>query len=236
MALLEIRNIAKSYPDGTRALRGVSFDVHQGEFVAIMGPSGSGKSTLLHVLAFLDHQTNGIYRFAGKTVNEYTANEITKLRNQKMGFVFQSFNLLPRTDVLENVTLPLLYAGIRPRERERMALEAIELVGLTHRIHHDVSKLSGGEKQRVAIARALVNKPDVIFADEPTGNLDSASGRVVVDFLQKLNEQHGHTVILITHERSTAEHAERIIHVRDGRIEKDERVQNRRHAADGFHK
>ncbi|MCR4278533.1 MAG: ABC transporter ATP-binding protein [bacterium] len=236
MALIEARNIVKAYPDGTRALSDVSFDIQEGEFVAIMGPSGSGKSTLLHVLGFLDGQTSGTYRYNGKSGDQYEPDEIAKLRNQKMGFVFQSFNLLPRTDVLENVALPLVYAGIGKKEREKMALKAIRLVGLSSRIHHDCSVLSGGEKQRVAIARALVNTPDIIFADEPTGNLDSASGRVVLEFLQKLHSEHGHTIILITHEQSTAEHAERILSVRDGQLESDVKVEHRRFAKEGYEK
>ncbi len=236
MALIEVQNAKKVYPDGTAALRGVSFTIDEGEFVAIMGPSGSGKSTLLHILGFLDPQSSGTYRFAGKTMNDYTPDELAQLRNKKMGFVFQAFNLLPRASVLDNVMLPLVYSDMPAKKRIKEATRAIHLVGLSHRIHHDTSKLSGGERQRVAIARALVNNPDIIFADEPTGNLDSASGQVVMDFIQSLNEEHGHTIILITHEQSTAEHAKRALYVRDGVIERDEVIKERRRARDGYTK
>ncbi len=237
MALIEVKDLKKIYGSGgieTPALNGVTFDIEDGEFVAIMGPSGSGKSTLLHILGFLDSHTSGEYRFDGKTIFDYSQDEIAHLRNKKMGFVFQAFNLLPRTTVLDNVKLPLLYSDIKESKWEETALQAIEDVGLSHRINHESSQLSGGEKQRVAIARALVNNPQIIFADEPTGNLDSKSGKMVMEIIQKLNEEKGHTVILITHETYTAEHARRIINVLDGKIESDRRVEHHHEAKDGF--
>ena len=233
MTLIRVENLEKTYyNDGvqTPALKDVSFEIQKGEFVGIMGPSGSGKSTLLHILGFLDQQTKGRYFFDGKRIDDYSPKEIARLRNKKMGFIFQAFNLLARTTVLENVKLPLLYSGIKESLRNKMAQEAISAVGLLPRIHHESSQLSGGEKQRVAIARALVNKPNVIFADEPTGNLDSASGQIVMDILERLNEEEGQTIILITHETYTAEHTQRIIRFFDGRIESDAKVDNQRSA------
>lgn len=230
MALIEAKNLEKTYLEDnveTRVLQGISLTIEPGEFVSIMGPSGSGKSTLLHMLGFLDRPSSGTYRFDGKLMDEYSEDELAHIRNKKMGFVFQVFNLLPRTSVLENVKLPLLYSGIKEIQWERMAKEAIEAVGLSHRTDYETSQLSGGERQRVAIARALVNNPNVIFADEPTGNLDSKSGGQVMDIIQALH-QKGHTIILITHETYTAEYAERIIHLRDGRIESDQKVVGRR--------
>ncbi|MFA5792294.1 MAG: ABC transporter ATP-binding protein [Candidatus Gracilibacteria bacterium] len=237
--IIELKNLKKIYSnDGveTPALKNISFEIKEGEFVAIMGPSGSGKSTLLHILGFLERHTSGTYKFDGKTIDDYSEDEIAQVRNKKMGFIFQAFNLLSRTSVLENVKLPLLYAGVKEEDRDAIALEAIEAVGLSHRINHESSQLSGGEKQRVAIARALVCKPNVIFADEPTGNLDSKSGQIVMEILQRLNEEQGHTIILITHETQTAEHAERIIRVKDGEIESDKKVTNRKKAKDAFTK
>jgi len=232
MALIEVKNLEKTYIDGakTLALRGVSFSIKKGEFVAIMGPSGSGKSTLLHILGFLDKQTSGEYRFDGKTIDDYSKEEVARVRNKKMGFVFQAFNLLTRISVLENVKLPLLYSGIKESQWDDLAKKALDSVGLSHRLYHQPSQLSGGEQQRVAIARALVNNPEVIFADEPTGNLDSKSGQMVMTILQKLNEEKGHTIVLITHETYTAEHAQRIIRLLDGKIESDTLVNNRRKA------
>ena len=232
MALIEFKDIKKIYDpksdEPTIALDGVSFNVEKGEFVAIMGPSGSGKSTLLHVLGFLDLPTSGGYKFDGKFLSDYATDEVAQVRNKKMGFVFQAFNLLPRTSVLENVKLPLLYSDVKELEWENRAVSAIESVGLSHRIGHDSSQLSGGEKQRVAIARALINNPQVIFADEPTGNLDSKSGQVIMEIIRTLNEEMGHTVILVTHETYTAEHAQRIITMMDGKIESDKKVEHRR--------
>jgi len=231
--IIELNNLEMTYYDEaveTRVLKGVSFTIREGEFVSIMGPSGSGKSTLLHILGFLERPTGGVYMFDGKSMQEYTEEELARVRNDKMGFIFQTFNLLPRTSVLENVKLPLLYSGIKESEWDTLAREAIEAVGLGHRIEYEPSQLSGGERQRVAIARALVNKPDVIFADEPTGNLDSKSGGQVMDIIQGLHDK-GHTVILITHETYTAEYADRIIRVLDGTIERDEKVAVRRTGA-----
>jgi len=230
MALIEIRALAKTYVNEgveTPAVREVSFSVNKGEFIAIMGPSGSGKSTLLHVLGFLDRQSGGEYLFDGKRFEELSDDDVARLRNQKFGFVFQAFNLLPKTSVYDNVRLPLLYSEIPEGEWDGKIRSAISAVGLDHRVHHMSSQLSGGEKQRVAIARALVLSPDVIFADEPTGNLDSVSGGAIMKILQDLSEKQKHTVILITHETYTAEHAERIITLRDGKIESDRKVEKR---------
>lgn len=231
MALIEVRNLTKTYQDeevATHVLNGISLEINEGEFVAIMGPSGSGKSTLVHILGFLDKPSGGKYIFDNKPVEKYTGEEVAHVRNKKIGFVFQSFNLLPRTTVLENVKLPLLYSGIKEELWDDLAKNAIASVGLSHRLDFEPSQLSGGEKQRVAIARSLVNNPQVIFADEPTGNLDSKSGELVMEIIQKLNSEKGHTVILITHETYTAEYAERIIRLYDGRIESDVKVASRR--------
>jgi putative ABC transport system ATP-binding protein len=231
MSLIEIKNLEKVYCNEgveTPALRGVSFNIERGEFVAIMGPSGSGKSTLLHILGFLDHFKGGEYFFEGKKMNDYSKKEQAQIRNKKMGFIFQMFNLLPRTTVLENVKLPLIYSDIKEPLWNKIAEEAIEKVGLSHRINYETNKLSGGEKQRVAIARALVNNPSVIFADEPTGNLDSRSGGQIMEIIEALNDR-GQTIILITHETYTAEYSQRIIRLKDGTIENDERVMERKH-------
>jgi putative ABC transport system ATP-binding protein len=230
--LIELENIKKIYCAGdeesaTHALDGVSLEIKAGEFVAIMGPSGSGKSTLLHVLGFLDKQTSGNYYFQGKNNKNYSDEELAQVRNKEIGFIFQSFNLLPRTKVIDNVKLPLIYSGIKESEWNKLAEQAIESVGLLHRANHEPSQLSGGEQQRVAIARALVNQPHVIFADEPTGNLDSKSGEAIMEILQELNENHKHTIILVTHETQTAKYAERIIRLKDGLIESDEKVVER---------
>ena len=237
MALIEVKNLCKTYgEDGvqTHAVANVSFDIKKGEFVAIMGPSGSGKSTLLHMLGLLDEQTSGEYLFDGKSVKDYTKEEIAHTRNKKMGFVFQAFNLLPRTSVFGNVKLPLLYSKTKKSQWDALAQKAIESVGLSHRLNHEPSQLSGGEKQRAAIARALVNNPEVIFADEPTGNLDSKSGQMVMETIQRLNEELGHTVILITHETYTAESAKRIIRLVDGQIESDQKVANHHRVKEKF--
>lgn len=236
MDIIELTDLEKIYQDEdveTPALRGVSFSMKGGEFVAVMGPSGSGKSTLLHIMGFLDRPTKGEYYFEGKKIDEFSDDELARTRNKKMGFVFQSFYLLPRTTVLENVKLPLSYSGIKGSLQQELAEKAIEAVGLTDRINHLPSQLSGGEKQRVAIARAIVNRPSLIFADEPTGNLDSKSGQMIMEILQKLNKQ-GHTIILITHETYTAQCAERIIKMRDGKIEEDFKVV-RQHIAERDH-
>ncbi len=238
MALVEVKNLKKTYSNEgveTPVLHGIDFKIEKGEFVAVMGPSGSGKSTLLQILGFLDSHTSGEYVFEGREVSGYSKAEVAKIRNQKLGFVFQSFNLLARTTVLQNVKLPLLYSDIPESQWDERALAAIDAVGLSHRLDHEPAQLSGGEKQRVAIARALVCEPSIIFADEPTGNLDSKSGKAVMEIIQNLNDS-GHTVLLITHETSTAEHAKRIIHIKDGLIEKDERVGTRRKASDNYTK
>ena len=239
MALIELENVTKSYfSDGveTPVLKGVSLKIEEGEFVAVMGPSGSGKSTILHILGFLDRPTAGAYRFSGKTIDELNDAELALLRNKEFGFVFQMFYLLPRTSVIDNVKLPLVYSGISEEKWDALAEQAIKAVGLEHRMHHDSAKLSGGEKQRVAIARALVNKPKVIFADEPTGNLDSRSGGAVMDILERLNEDEGITVVLITHETETAEHAKRIVRIKDGSIENDGKVESRKRVSEGYSK
>ena len=230
MALISVENLCKTYENEgveTQAMCGMSFTIEKGEFVSIMGPSGSGKSTLMQILGMLDRATDGIYLFEGKNINDYTDDELAKLRNKKIGFVFQSFNLLPRTTVYENTELPLLYdedhLEINNREKVEKALEAVDM---QHRIKYLSNQLSGGEKQRVAIARALVNDPEVIFADEPTGNLDSKTGLAVMRILQKLNDS-GHTIILVTHETYTAQHAKRILQLKDGQIISDELVKDR---------
>lgn len=236
MPLVEVKDLKKTYHNEgveTPVLHGIDFTIEKGEFVAVMGPSGSGKSTLLQILGFLDSHTSGKYIFEGREVSKYSKKEVAKIRNQKLGFIFQAFNLLPRTTVLKNVTLPLLYSDIPESEWDKRARAAIEAVGLSHRIDHEPAQLSGGEKQRVAIARALVCEPSIIFADEPTGNLDSKSGKAVMEIIQKLNDQ-GHTVLLITHETTTAEHARRIIYIKDGLIESDKKVVDRRKAADNY--
>ena len=232
MVIISVKNLEKVYSDeevATQALHNVSFDINKGNFVAIMGPSGSGKSTLLHILGFLDRQSSGEYYFDGKSFSDYSNEEVAHVRNKKMGFVFQTFNLLGHASVLENIKLPLIYSDIPESQWNSLALKAAESVGLSHRLDHEPSQLSGGERQRVAIARALIINPEVIFADEPTGNLDSKSGQMIMETLQKLNEENGRTIVLITHETYTAEHAERIIRIKDGTVESDINVINRRH-------
>lgn len=229
MKLIEVVDLVKNYQTEdvvTPVLRGLNFSIQKGEFVSIMGPSGSGKSTLMHILGFLDVLSTGKYLFEGKDVSTLSDDALALMRGQKVGFVFQAFNLLPRSSSLENVLLPLVYSKIPAVEREERAKKLLISVGLEHRLQHTPSQLSGGEKQRVAIARALVNNPEVIFADEPTGNLDSKSGLQVMKILQELNEQ-GHTIILVTHERYTAEHAKRILQIKDGLIIKDDLVDSR---------
>jgi len=230
MELIRTEKLEKTYIDEdvhTRAFFDVNLKINEGEFVSIVGPSGSGKSTLMQVLGYLDRPTGGKYFFEGKELKTYNDDELAYIRNEKIGFVFQAFNLLPRLSVLENVALPLMYRGIPVKERNKKARELIHLVELDDRIDFRTSKLSGGQKQRVAIARALVNNPKIIFADEPTGNLDSKSGGIILEFLQKLNEQ-GHTIVVVTHESYVAHAGGRILHIVDGRIDKDERVEKRR--------
>jgi putative ABC transport system ATP-binding protein len=237
MNIIEVKNLKKYYHDGvteTRALDGVTFNIRKGEFVAIMGPSGSGKSTLLHVLGMLDDATHGKFIFNGKDIGSYSRDDLAKLRNKEVGFVFQAFNLLPRTSVLENVKMPLMYSDVPESEWDAKGRAVVEAVGLSNRLFHQPSELSGGEKQRVAIARALINDPDIIFADEPTGNLDSKSGKNVMAIIQKLNEEEGKTIVLITHETSTAEHAERIIRLMDGVMDSDTVVKNRKTVNDEY--
>lgn len=217
-SLIEAINLTKTYSDGTSALRNATFTIDSGEFVAIMGPSGSGKSTLLHILGFLDPQTSGEYLFRGKSALTIPPHEIARIRNEEIGFVFQQFNLLPRETVLENVYLPLYYSTVPKREWLARATRAVEEVGLTHRMQHEAYMLSGGEKQRVAIARALIQDPKVIFADEPTGNLDTVAGNTVLALVERLH-QKGHTVILITHDSDVAARAKRMLIVRDGVLE-----------------
>lgn len=234
--MIQARGVKKEYGTGdakTTALDGVDFDIKQGEFMAIMGPSGSGKSTLMHIMGFLDRPSSGTYKFMDKSIQDLTDDELARTRNKQMGFVFQTFNLLARTSVLDNVKLPLIYAGIPEKKELEMARKAIELVGLSHRLKHFPNQLSGGEQQRAAIARAIVNHPPLIFADEPTGNLDSKSGQQVMEILQKLNDD-GHTIILVTHEKYTSEMAKRIIFLRDGKIESDGLVNHRHDARKGL--
>ncbi len=235
MALIEIKDLVKKYENEgvvTDVLHGLNFSIEKGEFVAIMGPSGSGKSTLMHILGFLDKLTSGTYTFAGRNVSDLDDNELARMRGNEVSFIFQAFNLLPRTTVIENVMLPLTYKKMSETQRREKAKEALVSVGLGHRLDYFSNQLSGGERQRVAIARALVNDPSVIFADEPTGNLDSKSGLQVMKILQNLNES-GRTIILVTHEKYTAEHAKRILRIKDGVIIEDSTVENRLFAKDG---
>ena len=224
--MIDIVDLKKEYTEEdtpTQALRGVTFSIAKGEFVSIMGPSGSGKSTLMHILSFLDRPTGGSYTFQGKSIDDMTDQELAKVRNKDMGFVFQSFNLLSRLTVYDNVEIPLLYSDILPAERQKLIENAVKSVGLEEKLYTEAGRLSGGQKQRVAIARALVTDPNVIFADEPTGNLDSQSGLQVMEILKSLHEK-GRTVILVTHETQTAEFANRIIRVKDGVVESDKAI------------
>ncbi|MFZ2975229.1 MAG: ABC transporter ATP-binding protein [Candidatus Moraniibacteriota bacterium] len=234
MSLIQIQNLCKTYENEgvkTPALCGANFSLEKGEFLSIMGPSGSGKSTLMQVVGLLDRPTEGKYFLEGKDIADFDDDTLADIRNKKIGFVFQSFNLLPRTSVFENVELPLLYDSIPDGKNKEKVMRALESVGMEHREKYLSNQLSGGEKQRVAIARALVNDPEIIFADEPTGNLDSKSGLQVMKILQDLNNM-GRTIILVTHETYTAEHAKRIIYMKDGEIVADDPVKNRR-IADG---
>ena len=216
--MIEVAKLTKIYQMGGQqvpALAGVDFRIEKGEFVAIMGPSGSGKSTLMNLLGCLDHPSSGVYRLENLNIQEMNANQLADVRNQRIGFVFQSFNLLPRASALENIELPLLYGRV-PKPKE-IALKALERVGLAHRAKHNPTELSGGERQRVAIARALVNRPAIILADEPTGNLDSATGKEIMDLFQELNQEEV-TLILVTHEQEVAQKTKRIIQMKDGKI------------------
>jgi putative ABC transport system ATP-binding protein len=232
--VINLQNIVKTYDMGGAeqvfALRGVSIQIHRNEYVAIMGPSGSGKSTLMNIIGCLDTPTSGLYEFNGVNVSEMNDNELAKVRNKEIGFVFQTFNLLARSNALHNVELPLIYGGVHSTERKSKAEEALRQVGLEDRKSHKPNELSGGQRQRVAIARALVNKPSILLADEPTGNLDSKTGDEIMALFDELH-RIGNTIILVTHEESIAEYAHRIIRVRDGSVERDEAVERRRIAS-----
>lgn len=234
MSLISVYNLGKIYDNEgvkTNALHDVTFTIEKGEFISIMGPSGSGKSTLMHVLGLLDRATGGEYLLDGKDVSKFSDDELARLRNKKIGFVFQAFNLLPKTSVFENVELPLLYDDYPIENNARKVSSALAAVDMSHRADYLSNQLSGGEKQRVAIARALVNDPEIIFADEPTGNLDSKSGLQVMAILQKLNAS-GRTIVLVTHETYTAEHAKRVLMMKDGQIVGDQQIANHRRATD----
>ena len=224
MSLISLDKISRSYQMGgetVHALRGVSLQIERGEYVAIMGPSGSGKSTMMNLIGCLDTPTSGSYQLNGTDVSEMDDNQLAEVRNREIGFVFQTFNLLARSSALHNVELPLIYAGIPSAERRKMALESVAHVGLTDRMHHKPNELSGGQRQRVAIARALVNKPSILLADEPTGNLDSRTGEEIMTLFAELSRK-GNTIILVTHEEDIARHARRILRIRDGLIASDE--------------
>jgi putative ABC transport system ATP-binding protein len=233
--VIRLENVYKTYDLGeiqVQALRGVSLEVYEGEFVAVMGPSGSGKSTIMNILGCLDRPTKGHYYLDGIDVSRMTKSELARIRNRKLGFVFQQFNLLSRTSALENVELPTIYAGISPDERERRAMESLTRVGLAERAGHHPSQLSGGQQQRVAIARGLVNRPSILLADEPTGNLDSRTSVEIMDILQTLNNEQGLTIVLVTHEPDIAQYSKRTLEFRDGKLRKDTIVRDRSVASD----
>lgn len=229
-SIIKFTNITKFYQVGeekVHALDGVSFEIQKNEYVAVMGPSGSGKSTLMNIIGCLDTPTSGLYELNSINVSDMNDNQLAKIRNKEIGFVFQTFNLLARSDILHNVELPLIYGGIGSTERRKMARAAIERVGLTDRIHHKPNELSGGQRQRVAIARALVTKPSILLADEPTGNLDTKTGEEIMQLFDVLHRE-GNTIILVTHEEDIAAHAHRRVRLRDGKIERDEIVKDRK--------
>jgi putative ABC transport system ATP-binding protein len=233
--VIDARDLTKIYQMGdvqVHALRGASLQVRQGELVAIMGPSGSGKSTMMNILGCLDQPTSGEYYLEGVEVDQLDDNQLAQIRGKQIGFVFQTFNLLPRTTALSNVELPLVYSGVSGRERRERVLAALEAVGLGDRLHHRPNELSGGQQQRVAIARALVNDPSIILADEPTGNLDSKSGAEIMAIFQRLNEEQRITIIFVTHEPEIAQHTRRIVRIADGRIVEDRPVRNPRRAGE----
>ncbi len=226
MSLIQLENVSRRYQMGAEtvhALREVTLAIAKGEYVAIMGPSGSGKSTLMNLIGCLDTPSFGRYELNGRRVSEMDDNQLAEIRNREIGFIFQTFNLLPRSDALRNVELPLIYAGVPADERRRVALEALVQVGLADRVHHRPNELSGGQRQRVAVARALVNRPSILLADEPTGNLDTRTGVEILALFEELSRR-GHTLIVVTHEEDVARHARRVLRIRDGRIASDERT------------